>query len=107
MQAAPELVATPAGGTLLLGGMLSFTTFTIGWLIFAAATFRARVFPRWMAVVLMAGALLAFGQGFPPLSALLAIAVGAMGVASLQLDPTQTATTATEPPAAQTVAAEG
>jgi hypothetical protein len=85
-QAAPGLVATPASGILLLGGMLSFSTFTIGWLTFAAATFRARVFPRWMAVLLMAGALLAYGQGFPPLGALLAIAVGAMGVASLRLD---------------------
>jgi hypothetical protein len=92
-QAAPQLVATPADGTLLLGGTLSFTTFTGGWLIFAAATFRARVFPRWMAVLLMAGALLAFRQGFPPFGALLAVAVGAMGVDMLRLGRTQTATT--------------
>ena len=101
-QAAPDLVATPATGVLLLGGMLSFTTFTIGWLIFAAATFRSRVFPRWMAVLLMAGALLAFRQGFPPFGALLAIAVGAMSIASLRLDLTQTAMTVTRPPTAQT-----
>jgi hypothetical protein len=94
-QTAPGIVATPAGGTLLLGGMFSFATFTVGWLIFGAATFRARVFPRWMAVLLMAGALLALGQGSPPLSALLAVAVGAMGLASLRLDRTQTATTLT------------
>ena len=85
-QAAPDLVATPVGGTLLLGGAVGFITFTVGWLIFAAATFRARVFPRWMAVLLMAGALLAIKQGFPPFGALLAIAVGVMGVALLRLD---------------------
>ena len=54
-QTAPDLVATPVGGRLLLGGVVGFITFTIGWLIFAAATFRARVFPRWMAVLLMGG----------------------------------------------------
>ena len=103
-QTAPDLVATPASGALLLGGVMSFTIFTIGWLIFAAATLRARDFPRWMAVLLMAGALLAYGQGIPPLSALLAIAVGAMGVTVLRLERTQTDTTVTRPPTAQTVA---
>jgi hypothetical protein len=39
-----------------------------------------------VAVLLMAGALLAFAQGAAPYSALLAIAVGAMGVASLRLE---------------------
>ena len=101
-QAAPDLVAAPASGALLLGGMLSFTLFTIGWLIFAAAIFRARVFPRWMAVLLMAGALLAFGQGSPPLGALLAIAVGAMGLASLRLD--RAHTTVPDPPSIHSVA---
>ncbi len=90
VQAAPDLAATPASGALLLGGGLSFTTFSVGWLIFAAATFRARVYPRWVAVLLMAGAVLAYGQGFPPFGALMAIAVGVMGVASVRLDRTQT-----------------
>jgi hypothetical protein len=97
-QAAPDLVTTAASGTLLTGGVLSFTTFTIGWLIFASATFRAHVFPRWVAVLLMAGALLAYGQGFPPFGALLAVAVGVMGVVSLRLD--RTRTTGTRPQSA-------
>jgi hypothetical protein len=97
VQAAPDLVATPASGALLLGGTLSFITFAIGWLIFAAATFWAQIFPRWMAVLLMIGALLALGQGYPPLSAPFAIAVGTMSVALLRLDRTPTATAVTMP----------
>ena len=85
----PALVVTPADGTLLLGGVLSFTAFTLGWVLFGAATFRARVFPRWVAALLIAGALLAYGQGRPPLGALLAIAVGVMGVVALRLDRTE------------------
>jgi hypothetical protein len=103
-QVSPDVVATPASGTLLTGGLASFTTFTIGWLIFAAATYRAHVFPRWTAVLLGAGALLAYGQGFPPLGALLAIAIGVTGVASLQLDRTQTIVTDTQPRTTRTVA---
>jgi hypothetical protein len=83
---APTVVTTPADGTLLLGGVLSFSVFALGWLIFGAATFRARVFPRWVAALLMAGAVLAYGQGKPPLGALLAIALGVMSVVALRLD---------------------
>lgn len=97
VQAAPDLVATPAGGTLLLGGVVGFITFAIGWFLFAAATFRAQVFPRWMAVLLMIGAMLALGQGYPPLSAPFAIAVGTMNVALLRLDRMPTATAVTMP----------
>ena len=45
-QVAPDLLTAPASGPLLAGGVLSLTGFTIGWLVFAAASFRARVFPR-------------------------------------------------------------
>jgi hypothetical protein len=89
--AAPGLVAAPAGGTLLLGGGISFSVFAVGWGLFAGASLRARVYPRWMAVLLLAGALLAYGQGRPPLGALLAVAVGLLGLASLRAgrrDPT-------------------
>ena len=90
-QVAPELLTTPASGTLLAGGTISFLTFSIGWVLFGAATLRARVFPRWVGVLLVAGALLAYAQGRPPLGALLAVAVGAMGVIALRLDRTQSA----------------
>ena len=85
-QTAPGLFAMPAGSTRLLGGAISFTTFSAGWVVFGAATLRARVFPRWVATLLMAGAVLAYGQGHPPLGAPLAIAVGIMGIVALRLD---------------------
>ena len=102
--AAPDVVATPAGGTLLLGGGISFSVFTIGWALLAGATLQARVFPRWMAVLLMAGALLAYGQGRPPLGALLAVAVGLMGLASLRAGRREPTTT--PPPRASPTSAD-
>ncbi len=52
---APELV--DAGPPL--GIILAFISFGVGWLLFGAATLRARVYPRGAAVLLMVGAVLA------------------------------------------------
>ena len=52
---APEVVdAGPPFGILL-----AFISFGVGWLLFGAATLRARVYPRAAAVLLMVGAVLA------------------------------------------------
>ena len=53
--AAPELL--DAGPPL--GIILSFLTFLVGWLMFGVAALRARVYPRWAALLLIVGAVLA------------------------------------------------
>ena len=46
--------------------VLTFITLGVGWLLFGIATLRGGVFPRWLAILLMVGAVLSF---FPvPLS---------------------------------------
>lgn len=57
---APEFLATRPAGTLGFGFTLSFMLAPVGWLLFGAATFRARVYPRAASVLLMAGAALTF-----------------------------------------------
>ncbi len=54
-EAAPE-VADRGEGSVLAGFLLSFLLFGVGWAVFGAATLRARVFPRWAAVLLIVGA---------------------------------------------------
>ena len=54
-ETAPE-VADRGEGSVLAGFLLSFLLFGVGWAVFGAATLRARVFPRWAAVLLILGA---------------------------------------------------
>lgn len=57
-EAAPEVVNSGTG-SVLAGFLLSFLLFGVGWVVFGAATLRARVFPRWAVVLLIVGAVLA------------------------------------------------
>jgi hypothetical protein len=44
----------------LAGFILVFLLGVVGWLLFGAGTLRARTYPRWAAVLLMVGGVVAF-----------------------------------------------
>lgn len=54
---APELAEAELG---LAGFILVLLAGALGWVLFGAATLRARVYPRWAAVLLIVGGLVAF-----------------------------------------------
>jgi len=79
-EVAPRVIEKTPTGTLAVGGLASFITFAIGWVLFAVASLRARVFARGAAIVLIAGGVIGFGFViFPGAGILLALAVGWMG----------------------------
>jgi hypothetical protein len=57
-EVAPDVIDTFVGGRLLLGGVSSFVLFGLGWALFGAATWRARVLPGPIAVAILIGGLL-------------------------------------------------
>ncbi len=73
-EVAPEFLDEEPGGRLGLGFLLSFPLSALGWLLFGVATYRARVYPRWAAILLMVGAALSF----LPLP-ILGVAIGVLG----------------------------
>ena len=72
--AAPELL--DAGPPL--GYFLSMSIFAIGWVLFGVAVLRARVYPRWAALLLIVGAVLSF-LPLPLSTAPFGVAVAWMG----------------------------
>ncbi len=73
--AAPEILdADPP-----LGIILSFGIFAIDWLLFGVAALRARVYPRWAALLLIVGAVLSFIP-LPLSTAPFGLAVGWLGL---------------------------
>lgn len=57
---APELYEAELPGLVLFGLVLSFVLFSLGWLLFGVAVLRSRTYSRGSAILLMAGAVLAF-----------------------------------------------
>ncbi|HSJ85388.1 MAG TPA: hypothetical protein VLA91_16420 [Acidimicrobiia bacterium] len=57
-EVAPQVMDTFVGGRLLMGGLLSFALFGLGWALFGIASLRARVFPAAISVAILAGGLL-------------------------------------------------
>jgi len=71
---APELLETEP-----FGFPLSFATFALGWLLFGVAALRARVYPRWAAVLLIVGAAITFFPFLPTPAVILGVAVACLG----------------------------
>lgn len=59
-EAVPDSLDTLDAGVLMVGVILTFGLFALGWLLFGLASLQARVLPRGAAVLLMVGAVLAF-----------------------------------------------
>jgi hypothetical protein len=57
-EVAPDVIEIFVGGRLFVGGVSSFVLFGLGWALFGAVTWRARVFPGPVAVAILIGGLL-------------------------------------------------
>lgn len=58
LEEAPTLLSEEGPVLIMVGFILNFAVYSLGWLLFGIATFRARVFPRAAAILLMVGVLL-------------------------------------------------
>jgi hypothetical protein len=79
----PEAIATFVGGRLLIGGVASFVLLGIGWVLFGAASLRARVFPMAISAAILLGGLLSgipIGLAYLSGGVILGLAVGWLGV---------------------------
>jgi hypothetical protein len=63
---------------VLVGFVVSFLLMGLGWLLFAVASLRARVFPRWAVVLLMVGSVLTVVP-MPSRTLVLSLAVACLG----------------------------
>jgi hypothetical protein len=57
-EVAPQVIDTFVGGRLLMGGLMSFALFGLGWVLFGIASLRAHVFPAAISVSILVGGLL-------------------------------------------------
>jgi hypothetical protein len=82
---APDLV-DEGSGSVLAGFVISYAVFALGWALLGLALLRAGVYPRWLALLFIAGAALAF-LPMPSRTLVLAIAVGLAGLRAVRARP--------------------
>jgi hypothetical protein len=66
-EVAPEVIPTFVGGRLVMGGVASFILLGIGWVLFATASLRARVFPTAISATMLVGGLLSGTRSVSPI----------------------------------------
>lgn len=76
---APDLLNTAPSGSILIGAAATFVSFALGWVLFGIASYRAGVFPRGAAVLMVLGGIVGILALAPPFQIPLALAVGWMG----------------------------
>ena len=76
---APEVMTGAITGSMAVGAGATFGLFALGWTVFGIATFRANVYPRLAAALLIVGGLVGILAGSTPYQIPLALAVGWIG----------------------------
>ena len=86
-QVAPQVIGVPSSGSLLrVAWLVSVVLFSLGWMLFGAASWRARVLPRGLSIGVAAGGLLGFQAAMPPWGVALGLAVAAVGIWLIRQD---------------------
>ena len=81
---APELLKTAPSGSILIGAAATFGSFALGWVLFGIASYRAGVFPRGAAMLMVVGGIAGILALSAPFQIPLALAVGWMGSSLLR-----------------------
>lgn len=76
---APQLITAEKSPVLVTGALMSYTFFALGWVLFAVASLRARVFPVWISIAVAVGGVIGFQSGLPPYGVPIGIAFAALG----------------------------
>ena len=86
-QVAPQVIGVPSSGSLLrVAWLVSVALFSLGWMLFGAASWRARVLPRGLSIGVAAGGLIGFQAAMPPWGVALGLAVAAVGIWLIRQD---------------------
>jgi hypothetical protein len=86
---APQVMTGAITGSMVVGAAATFGLFALGWTLFGVATFRANVYPRPAAVLLIIGGVVGILALSTPYQVPLAIAVGWIGYSLTRSQPAE------------------
>lgn len=75
----PQLM-NKAGVSMIIGASLSFSTFSIGWIMVGISSLRTKIIPKYISILIICGGIFGFQALTPPYFGVLGIAIGILGV---------------------------
>jgi hypothetical protein len=81
---APQVMTGAITGSMAVGAGATFILFALGWTVFGIASFRANVYPRPAAALMIIGGVVGILAGSTPYQVPLAIAIGWIGYALMK-----------------------
>jgi hypothetical protein len=90
-EVAPQVFDAEKTITLVVGAIVAYLTFALGWVLFGIALLRARVLPVAVPLGVVVGGVLGFRSGLPPFGIPLGLAVAAVGAALIRTTATASA----------------
>lgn len=75
----PQLVNEVPSGSLIIGALLSFFSFSIGWIMVGISSYKARVWPKYISILIICGGIFGFKALTIPYLGVLGIAIGILG----------------------------
>ena len=85
--AAPQVMTGAVTGSMVVGAVVTFGLFAVGWTLFGIATFRANVYPRPASALLILGGAVGILALSTPYQIPLAIAIGWIGYSLMRSEP--------------------
>ena len=90
-EVAPQVFDAEKTITLVVGAIVAYLTFALGWVLFGIALLRTRVVPVAVSLGVVVGGVLGFQSGLPPFGIPLGLAVAAVGAALIRTTATASA----------------
>ncbi len=75
----PNLVNEEPSGSLIVGALLSFLSFSIGWILVGISSLRAGILPKYISILIILGGVFGFKALTIPYLGVLAVAIGLLG----------------------------
>jgi hypothetical protein len=75
----PQIVNEDPSGSLIIGALLSFLSFSIGWILVGITSYKASVLPKYISILLIIGGIFGFKALTIPYLGILGISIGLLG----------------------------
>ncbi|MNX91803.1 hypothetical protein D3C86_1239140 [compost metagenome] len=85
----PQIAHQDPSGSLIVGALISFSLFSIGWITVGISMYKSRIVPRYISLMIICGGVFGFKALTIPYLGVLAIAIGLLGIWLYKLQSTK------------------
>ncbi|WP_018759962.1 hypothetical protein [Paenibacillus terrigena] len=77
---APQVASANPGSSIIVGALLTFLSFSLGWIMVGVSSYKAGVIPKYICILIIIGGIFGFKALTIPYLGVMGIAIGILGV---------------------------